>query len=368
MRDLRSLLPAFLPDATRAGVRSVGSDDLRAAGVPALMVNIFHLLRRPGIRVIQRCGGVHRFMDWHGPIMSDSGGFQVYSLIRQNPDYGTIRPNEVIFRDPESGQKWQFSPERSIQMQFQIGSDVAVCLDDCTDATASAAELEASVDRTVRWAARGKAEFDRLVSSIREPIRKPLLVAVVQGGANLELRAQCARELVGLGFDGYGFGGWPLSPLGDLLTEELAAVAQAVPSTAIRHALGVGRPDHLVTAARLGYNSFDCSLPTRDARRGRLYVYRPGSPAALGESTFYDNLHILDERFIADRGPIDPSCDCVCCTRFSRAYVQHLLKVGDASGERLASIHNLRFYVRLLDQLRIATPPNSATWSRAPHC
>ena len=359
--DLRALLPAFLPDATRAGVRGVGSEDLRAAGVQALMVNIFHLLRRPGIRVIQHVGGIHRFMDWDGPVMSDSGGFQVYSLIRQNPDYGTIRPNEVIFRDPETSQKWQFSPERSVQMQFQIGSDAVVCLDDCTDATSSPAELEASVDRTIRWAARCKAEFERLTAALREPRRRPLLLAVIQGGANLELRAHCARELVAIGFDGYGFGGWPITPGGDLLADQLAVVASSVPHTSIRHALGIGRPDHIVSASKLGFNSFDCSLPTRDARRGRLYVYRPEFPAALGESVFYDNLHILDERYRAERGPVDPSCDCACCSRFSRAYLQHLLKVGDASGERLASIHNLRFYTRLVDQLRTLTSNSSAS-------
>ena len=359
--DLRDLLPSFLPDATRAGVRSVGSEDLRAAGVQALMVNIFHLLRRPGIRVIQRCGGMHRFMDWSGPIMSDSGGFQVYSLIRQNPDYGTIRPNEVIFRDPDSGQKWQFSPERSVQMQFQIGSDAVICLDDCTDASSSPAELEASVERTVRWARRCKDEFERLVGSLRGTRPTPLLIAVVQGGMNLELRTQCAHALVSIGFDGYGFGGWPITPSGDLLVDQLASVIDSVPQGAVKHALGIGRPDHLVTASRLGYNSFDCSLPTRDARRGRLYVYRAGFPATLGLPAFYDNLHILDDRHIADRGPIDPTCDCVCCTRFSRAYVQHLLKVGDASGERLGSIHNLRFYTRLIDQLRMVTSNSSAS-------
>jgi queuine tRNA-ribosyltransferase len=185
------------------------------------------------------------------------------------------------------------------------------------------------------------------------------LLAVVQGGSNLELRAHCARELVAIGFDGYGFGGWPITPAGDLLADQLSVVASSVPHASIRHALGIGRPDHLVSASKLGFNSFDCSLPTRDARRGRLYVYRPEFPAALGESVFYDNLHILDDRFRADRGPVDPSCDCACCVRFSRAYLQHLLKVGDASGERLASIHNLRFYTRLVDQLRTLTSNSS---------
>jgi queuine tRNA-ribosyltransferase len=348
-------MPAFLPDATRAGVRGVTSNDLLAIGIPALVVNAFHLMRRPGVRVIQAAGGVHRFMDWDRPILSDSGGFQVYSLIRQNPDYGVIRANEVIFREPGTNEKWTLTPERVVQIQFGLGSDVIVCLDDCTDAGDDLDEQKRAVERTVRWARRCKEEYARLVGGKSARDReKPLIFAVVQGGASEELRRECAQALVEIGFDGFGFGGWPLTPDGELLTDVLRYVVEALPPDAPKHALGVGRPDHVVRAHALGYTTFDTSLPTRDARHNRLYVYRSGYPAHAPQpgDDFYSTLYILDDRYHADREPIDPGCDCPACTRYSRAYLHHLFKVGDSSGERLATLHNLRFYVRMIDALR----------------
>ena len=268
-------VPTFLPDATRAGVRAVSAADLAAIGIEGVVVNAFHLLRRPGARVVQAAGGVHRFMGWDGPILSDSGGFQVWSLIRQDPAHGVIRDNEVIFREPATGEKWNLTPERVISLQLQLGSDVLVCLDDCTDATDPEAEQERSVARTVKWARRSRAEFDRLTDGVPDAAR-PLLFAVVQGGASERLRRQCAAELAAIGFDGYGFGGWPLGEEGDLLAEPLRWVAETLPAAAPKHALGIGRADHVVNAAGLGYSIFDCALPTRDARHGRLYAFRPG--------------------------------------------------------------------------------------------
>ncbi|MBA2447167.1 MAG: tRNA guanosine(34) transglycosylase Tgt [Chloroflexi bacterium] len=350
-------VPVFLPDATRAAVRSVSTEDLRSVGVKALMVNTFHLMRRPGMRVVQRSGGIHRFMGWDGPIMSDSGGFQVYSLIRQSAEHGVIRQNEVIFREPSTGEKWRLTPERVIQLQMQLGSDIMICLDDCTGAEAPEAEQEQSVERTIRWARRCKEELERMLGSGRQSRARPHLFAVVQGGASEVLRRQCAAALVSIGFDGYGFGGWPIAPDGSLLTEQLAAVAESVPADSVRHALGVGRPDHVLAAAALGYNSFDCSLPTRDARRNRLYMFLPpypGTPLRSGES-FYRTVYILDDRYHADFTPIDRGCDCPCCRVYSRAYLHHLFKVGDATAERLASLHNLRFYTRLMAALGVGS-------------
>jgi queuine tRNA-ribosyltransferase len=348
-------VPAFLPDATRAGVRGVTAEDLRSVGVPALVVNAFHLMRRPGVRVIQAAGGVHRFMDWDGPILSDSGGFQVYSLIRQNPDYGVIRANEVIFREPGTSERWTLTPEKVIQIQFQLGSDILVCLDDCTNADDPDAEQEGSVERTIRWARRSREEFDRQISQrkLRDEATRPRLFAVVQGGAHEELRRRCARALVEIGFDGFGFGGWPIAPDGSLLADLLRFVADALPPEAPKHALGIGSPEHVVAAWALGYTTFDSSFPTRDARHHRLYVYRPGYPDAglrPGDS-FYRTLYILDSDFHADREPIDPSCDCPACRRYSRAYLHHLFKVGDTTAERLATLHNLRFYTRMIGAL-----------------
>jgi queuine tRNA-ribosyltransferase len=347
-------VPTFLPDATRAGVRGLTSEDLRSVGVEGVVVNAFHLLRRPGARVVQSAGGIHRFMDWDGPILSDSGGFQVWSLIRQDPSRGVIRDNEVIFREPSTGEKWNLTPERIVGLQFQLGSDIVVCLDDCTDAEAPAPEQERSVVRTVRWAKRCREEFDRQAAQRRG--EAPRIFAVVQGGGSEPLRRQCAGELAAIGFDGYGFGGWPFAADGALLAEPLRWVAESLPSEAPKHALGLGRPDHVVTAYALGYSVFDSTLPTRDARHGRLYAFRPGwdgRPPSAGDP-FYRAVRIHDPEYRVDHGPIEEGCDCPLCARHSAAYLHHLFKVGDFSAERLATLHNLRFYVRLFETLRVA--------------
>ena len=293
-------VPVFLPEATRAAVRSVGSADLRRVGIEGLVVNAFHLLRRPGMRVIGATGGVHRFMDWDGPILSDSGGFQVWSLIRQDPARGVIRDNEVVFREPSTGERWNLTPERVIELQLRLGADIMVCLDDCTDAGDDLAEQQRSVERTLRWARRCRVAFDRLAAR-RGDAAPPRLFAVVQGGISEALRRRCAVELAAIGFDGYGFGGWPLGAQGELLVEPLGWVAEALPAGAPRHALGLGRPDHVVACAALGYTVFDCSLPTRDARHGRLYAFRPGWPGrALRPGVeFFRTLHVLDPRYRA---------------------------------------------------------------------
>ena len=349
-------VPTFLPDATRAGVRGASSADLRAIGIEGVVVNAFHLLRRPGARVVQAAGGIHRFMDWDGPILSDSGGFQVWSLIRQDPNRGVIRDNEVIFREPSTGEKWTLTPERIVGLQLQLGSDIVVCLDDCTDADDPESEQERSVERTVRWARRCREELDRQVAQ-RRSAEPPRIFAVVQGGNVEALRRQCARELAAIGFDGYGFGGWPLEADGSLLTEPLRWVAESLPAEAPKHALGIGRPDHVVSAFAAGYSIFDCALPTRDARHGRLYAFRDGWAARRPSpgDDFYRAVRIHDPPYRVDHAPIEDGCDCPLCARHTAAYLHHLFKVGDLSAERLATLHNLRFYVRLFELLRGAS-------------
>jgi queuine tRNA-ribosyltransferase len=348
-------VPTFLPDATRAGVRGVSSDDLRRIGIEGVVVNAFHLLRRPGARVVQAAGGIHRFMDWDGPILSDSGGFQIWSLIRQDPSRGVIRDNEVIFREPTTGEKWNLTPERVIGVQLQLGSDIVVCLDDCTDAEAPEADQERSVERTVAWARRCREELDRQMAQRRDAVA-PRIIAVVQGGGIERLRRQCAAALAEIGFDGYGFGGWPLAADGSLLAEPLRWVAETLPVDAPKHALGIGRADHVVAAFALGYSIFDCALPTRDARHGRLYAFKPGwaSRRPAPGDDFYRAVRIHDARYRVDHGPIEDGCDCPLCARHSAAYLHHLFKVGDLSAERLATLHNLRFYVRLFASLRLS--------------
>ena len=346
-------VPTFLPDATRAGVRGVSSADLRQVGIEGVVVNAFHLLRRPGARVVQAAGGIHRFMDWSGPVLSDSGGFQVWSLIRQDPNRGVIRDNEVIFREPSTGERWTLTPERVVSFQLQIGSDIVVCLDDPTDVELPEAEQERSVERTVKWARRCRDELDRLVTQRRDA-EPPRIFAVVQGGGIETLRRHCAQALAEIGFDGYGFGGWPLDADGGLITDPLRWVAEALPAEAPKHALGIGRPDHVVSAFALGYSIFDCALPTRDARHGRLYAFKPDWRAGRPSpgDPFYRAVRILDPEYRVDHEPVEDGCDCPLCSRHSAAYLHHLFKVGDASAERLATLHNLRFYVRLFGLLR----------------
>jgi queuine tRNA-ribosyltransferase len=355
-------LPVYLPDATRGVVRTVDSHDLEACGVRAVVVNVFHLSSRPGAGLIKQAGGAHEFMNWPHPIASDSGGFQLMSMIRENPRYGTITRRGIHFADVDSARpgrqrkKVLFTPERSIRLQFDLNADLMVCLDDCPSPEASPAEVQASVERTVHWAERCRQEFDRQLEARRRgggP--RPLLFGVIQGGYSPDLRRQCAEQLLPLGFDGFGFGGWPLTPDGVLAEEILAYTAQLIPDSLPRFALGVGSPEHIVRCYRMGWRIFDCVLPTRDARHGRLYAY---NAACLDEvdvldQDFYRFVYIRDEKHKRDRRPVSEACDCLCCRSYSLGYLHHLFNVDDPLALRLATIHNLRFYTQLLTRLSV---------------
>jgi queuine tRNA-ribosyltransferase len=348
-------LPAYFPDATRGVVRTVDSRDLEDCGVQGLVVNVFHLSTRPGAGLIKHAGGIHDFMAWRRPIASDSGGFQLMSMIRENPRYGTITARGIHFTDIDgSRKKVLFTPERSIRLQFDLGADLMVCLDDCPSPDASPEEVEASVERTINWAQRCRAEFDRqLQSRGRRQGQRPLLFGVIQGGYDKEQRARCARELLPLGFDGYGFGGWPLTPEGELAAGILTHTASLVPDQLPRFALGVGKPEHIVRCYGMGWRIFDCVLPSRDARHGRLYVFDATSLDAvdLRAPSFYHFLYIRDGKHKRQRDPISAACDCPCCRHYSLSYLHHLFDVGDPLGLRLATLHNLRFYTQLLERI-----------------
>jgi len=342
-------LPAFLPDATRAVVRGLDARDLEACGVPGLVANAFHLSRRPGSRAVAALGGVHALMDWKRPIVTDSGGFQIFSLIRRDPKAGSLTNKGATFRAAGRRKSKRLTPEKSIQIQLRLGGDILVCLDDCTHADEPRAEQVAAVGRTVAWARRCKEEFERALAGRRvQEIQRPLLFAVVQGGNEPELRRRCAAELVEGGFDGYCFGGWPFDSGGRLLTEILALTAELTPDDKPKFALGIGSPASLIACAGMGYNLFDCALPTRDARRGRLYVFRSDRPDDLA----YERLYIKDNIHRREGGPVSEVCDCRCCGNASRAYLHHLFAIRDSLAGRLATIHNLRFYAVLLDRLK----------------
>ncbi len=339
-------LPAFFPDATYGGVRAGGFEDVYASGLLGLEMNSYHLMTKPGAKLIKSLGGLHGFTGYRGAILTDSGGFQLYSLIRENAAYGEIRDNEIIFRPDMGAQKLIFTPEKCIQAQFQYGSDIVMALDLCTAPDDPDDVQRRSVDLTVKWGARCRAEFDKLAKGKEIP---PLLFGIVQGGQDPQLRAECGRRLEEIGFDGYGFGGWPLDPDGTLRLDVLKMAADAMPDHKIKYAMGLGRPEEIVRCVEIGYQLFDCVIPTREARHQRLYVYEPGT--ALHEK-FYRHMYILDDKYARDGRPVEDDCDCVLCRNHSRAYVQHLFKMNDPAAMRLATAHNLRFFGRLMERLR----------------
>jgi len=332
--------PCFLPDATRGVVRAASSADLSSVGIEALMVNALHLGESPGTTVVKSAGGIHPFIGWSGPVFSDSGGYQVYSLIRRSKSHGSITADGFTYR--AATRRVGLTARKAIRRQWDLGADVLFCLDHCTHPEDPAEAQRVSVENTIRWAREGKEELAELME--RSPrAQRPLLFAIVQGGADLELRRRCIGELEPMGFDGYGFGGWPVDRKGEL-EGAVFFVAERLAGYPL-HALGIGSPANVIAAARAGYGTFDCVIPTRDARHGRLYLRRAG-----GEG--FTSISARDERLIRDFGPVDPSCDCPCCRGVSRAYLNHLFALEDHAAYRLATLHNLRLYTRIVEELR----------------
>jgi queuine tRNA-ribosyltransferase len=352
-------LPIFMPDATLGVVRAVDSRDLETVGIQALVMNVFHLMQKPGSSTLQALGGLHKMAHWPRPIVTDSGGFQAYSLIRQNPKFGKLSDQGFRFKPEGADRAFQLTPEKSVQLQLAYGADIVICLDDCTHVEDTYDRQCASVERTILWAKRCKEEFTRQLRQrkIDQEGRRPLLFGVVQGGGDVDLRRRCAESLREIGFDGYGYGGWPLDGAGHLLEEMLAVTRTAIPSEFPMHALGVGQPPNVAACVRLGYTLFDSALPTRDARTGRLYVWTtdPGSAAFRLTGDWWRYLYIDDDKHIKTDRPISPGCDCPCCRQYAVGYLRHLHKCGDTLFYRLATLHNLRFMTQLMDLLRAET-------------
>ncbi|MEM7678425.1 MAG: tRNA guanosine(34) transglycosylase Tgt, partial [Myxococcota bacterium] len=261
-----------MPDATRAVVRSVDSKDLKSVHIHGLVTNALHLSTTPGSTVVEQLGGLHRFMAWDRPIVTDSGGFQIYSLLRENSRYGSVSDKGFMYRPGGQGSKKLLSPAKAIHHQVRFGADIVFCLDQCTHPSDAIEIQQQSVARTIAWAKTCKDEFVRLTRNMKDDSPRPLLFAVIQGGDDADLRRRCADALLEIGFDGFGFGGWPIADDG-ALTEMVALVGQELlPKEFPLHALGVGKPQNIVAAFDQGYTTFDSALPTRDARRQRLFV------------------------------------------------------------------------------------------------
>ncbi len=346
-------LPIYLPDATKGVVRALDSGDLEKCGVQALVMNTYHLMQHPGSTTIKALGGLHEMSAWSHPIITDSGGFQIYSLIRQNSKYGSINDKGANFQiDGAPDRKYNLTPEKSIQLQMSYGSDILICLDDCTHVADPLAEQQKSVDRTIQWAKRCKQEFEKLRNEKKQTdTQRPLLFAVIQGGDHPDLRRQCAERLLDIGFDGFGYGGWPLDSEGNFLTEMFAYTRELVPMEFPLHALGVGHPANIAACVKLGYPIFDSAMSTRDARNGRLYTFNE-VPPNFSDKKWFSYLYIKDDKHIKTRTPISEWCDCWTCQHYSLGYLHHLHEINDMLLPRLATIHNLRFMMQLMDFLR----------------
>ncbi len=329
----------FMPDATRGAVRFLTTDQLKATGTEAIVTNTLHLLMSPGPERLKELGGIKKFMNWDGIVLTDSGGFQVFSLIHSKKWNGKVHENGATFKSPWTGDVYELTPESSIDTQIAIGSDILVTLDDCRKTDLTREEAELSVERTIAWAKRCKDHFENVYGGTAGTGK--LLSCVVQGANFPDLREKCAKALTEIGFDGYNFGGFVVDADGQLVLDEMTAVVENTPKDKFKYAMGVGKPEDIRRAAKVGYTVFDTVLVTRNARHGTLY-----SSDVDGEV-----LRINNQEYANDQRPIDSQCDCYSCRNHSRAYVHQMLKAGEATGMTLATIHNLRYYQRLIEEL-----------------
>ena len=325
--------PAFMPVGTYGTVKAMTPHELREVGSQMILGNTFHLMLRPGVEVIERHGGLHGFMGWEGPLLTDSGGYQVWSL-------ETLRVSNagVEFRSPVDGDLVTITPEQSIEIQHRLGADVAMVFDECTAYPVEQLEAQRSMELSLLWAARSRETFDALRGGAPSDAA---LFGIVQGGVFPALREASAGGLIDLGFDGYAVGGLAV---GETEAERLAVlegVEPSLPRQRPRYLMGVGTPHDLIKAVARGMDMFDCVMPTRHARNGHLFT---------SEGT----INIRNRRFRDDTGPIDPACACATCRRFSRAYIRHLQQCNEILGSRLATVHNLHHYQHLMAQMRTA--------------
>ncbi|QQS60898.1 MAG: tRNA guanosine(34) transglycosylase Tgt [Candidatus Moraniibacteriota bacterium] len=350
--------PFFMPDATRATVRGLMSEDIRQAGIEALVVNTYHLLLQPGCDRVEHLGGIHSFMKWKGPILSDSGGYQVYSLIHKNSGLGKVTEDGVEFRSPLNGSKFFLTPEKSIALQFELGVDMMVCLDDPRPNEAPREEIEKAVERSIRWALRCKEEYEKQCRlRALENDKIPLLFGVIQGGPYRDLRKKNVEGIQEFDFDGYGFGARHIDEQGNFLSDIISYTASILPQDKLRFALGVGTPLDIIRCFLAGWDMFDCVIPTREGRHGRIFFFKKeeinlNEPTKI-DSSWYDTFSVMNKKYQDDTQPLEEGCDChTCLSRYSRGYIQHLFRAQEMLGPKLATIHNLRFFSRLMEKLR----------------
>lgn len=320
--------PAFMPVGTYGSVKAMTPEDLRVVGAEIILGNTFHLMLRPGTRVIEKHGDLHDFIQWSGPILTDSGGFQVFSLakLRKLTEAG------VEFRSPLNGEKIFLDPERSMSVQRALGSDIVMAFDECTPYPADVDTARRSMELSMRWAARSKTAHQSNPNA---------LFGIVQGGVHEPLRLESVEMLTGIGFDGYAIGGLAVGETKDEREQMLDCIVHRLPAQSPRYLMGVGKPEDIVEAVCQGVDMFDCVIPTRHARNDYLYT---------------DNgvIRLRNARYRDDTAPLDEHCGCYTCRHYSRAYLHHLSRCSEMLGARLNTLHNLHYYQRLMQQLREA--------------
>ncbi|MDT2045341.1 tRNA guanosine(34) transglycosylase Tgt [Priestia aryabhattai] len=321
--------PIFMPVGTLATVKTMSPEDLKAMGAGIILSNTYHLWLRPGHEIVKKAGGLHKFMNWDRPILTDSGGFQVFSL----SDLRRIEEEGVHFRNHLNGDKLFLSPEGAMEIQNALGSDIMMAFDECPPYPAEYDYLKRSVERTSRWA-------ERCLKAHSRPQDQGLF-GIVQGGEFEDLRRQSASDLVSMDFPGYAVGGLSVGEPKDVMNRVLEFTTPYLPADKPRYLMGVGSPDSLIDGAIRGIDMFDCVLPTRIARNGTLM-------------TSEGRLVVKNAKYAEDFGPIDPNCDCYTCKNYSRAYIRHLIRSNETFGIRLTSYHNLYFLLNLMEQVREA--------------
>ncbi|MEW6407716.1 MAG: tRNA guanosine(34) transglycosylase Tgt [Patescibacteria group bacterium] len=386
--------PFFMTIATRGAVKGLTSRELEELGAPIILANTYHLFLRPGEKIISNLKSsreagsstksgqiskpqlkskifkkpeigslmkLHAFMNWPYPILTDSGGFQVFSLAKSRK----ITERGVEFRSDLDGRKYLLTPEKSIEMQMSLGSDIVMVLDECVEYPASREYVKNSIELTTRWAERCKKHFDSLTTK-RYPLNA--IFGIVQGGVYKDLRKKSAQDLMKIGFDGYAIGGLAVGEPRERLWEIVKYVCGILPKEKPRYLMGVGMPEDIVRAVNLGCDMFDCVIPTRNARHAEIFILNDRSSemskanfaqndnkfrsAQFVTPDFYKIIHILNSEYKNKFEPVDKNCDCFTCQNYTLAYLHHLFRSGDFLGQRLATIHNIKFYLELMEKLR----------------
>lgn len=324
--------PMFMPVGTQGTVKAVATKELKTMGAQIILGNTYHLYLRPGHKRVEALGELQKFMNWDGPILTDSGGFQVFSLAGLNK----IDDEGVTFQSHIDGSYHRFTPELSMEIQRGLGSDIVMAFDQCPPFPATEEQVRSAMKRTVKWAERGlKVEL--------KPHQNRF--GIFQGGLYENLRVESARDITALPFDGFAIGGLSIGETPDMMQKMAYFSAPLMPEDKPRYLMGVGRPEDLVEGVRAGIDLFDCVMPTRNARNGQLF-------------TSEGKVNIKNARYQDDAGPLDPRCDCETCTQYSRAYLRHLFVCGEALSAQLNSIHNLTYYIRIMNEMRQAILEN----------